>query len=623
MQIFLSYASERKTTAESIAWTLRARGHDVFFDRDDLPTGDTYDDRLQEAVERCDVFVFLISPESVTPGRWTLTELRFAQKRWRNPRHRVIPVLVAPTDKAAIPEYLKVLTILEPSGNVAAEVAEVLSSRRAWPSRRLALPVAVATLLALAAGYAFFRAPALDVDLVAGAIERKSAGLFGEPELFAVPISIRNVGRLPADVAHVTVESDPPGALVERRESEEPGKRLLSEVVFRTSPGNGEASGTGTHTYETFAYVTPARAASAINSWRVCADVQGTRRCTSQSVWRPAGAPGPTSAFPLPDEIVRNAVDVASDAAGFVVATRTPRRLYRLAPDGRIAATRDLDAEPTVLASGSLGLFVGLRPNVIGRIDPDTLTLLSTRELTAPAATTGAFDAPVSTTPASMAQTTSSLFVLTRGGASEAGLFLLDGQLSAARIPSYFSKVSFELRDITLHGDSDVVWGTQTDTTPASLFRFSENTYRQFSGHDFEAVSCALGLAVDGPTLLLPSCKGELQQIDRPDSSIMSRGVRGRLTLPSSLKDVWVTYHMVRRPDRYIVAANLITAPAGEASWSLLLQEISAGSPATLLQIENAHIASLAAEDASVVAILEAKDGRRHTVALRQSPRTQ
>ena len=36
MQIFLSYASEDKAVAEPIAFSLRARGHKVFLDRDDL-----------------------------------------------------------------------------------------------------------------------------------------------------------------------------------------------------------------------------------------------------------------------------------------------------------------------------------------------------------------------------------------------------------------------------------------------------------------------------------------------------------------------------------------------------------------------------------------------------------
>jgi len=36
MNIFLSYASEDRDTAQAVALALRAQGHDVFFDREDL-----------------------------------------------------------------------------------------------------------------------------------------------------------------------------------------------------------------------------------------------------------------------------------------------------------------------------------------------------------------------------------------------------------------------------------------------------------------------------------------------------------------------------------------------------------------------------------------------------------
>src|SRR5262245_36821927 len=123
MRIFMSYASEQKSQAEAIAFSLRSRGHIVFFDRDDLPEGGSYDDRIATAVNRSDLMIFLITPESVTQGRYTLTELRFARAKWPNPSLHVLPVMLAPTSMATIPPYLKAVSVLEPQGNVAAEVA--------------------------------------------------------------------------------------------------------------------------------------------------------------------------------------------------------------------------------------------------------------------------------------------------------------------------------------------------------------------------------------------------------------------------------------------------------------------------------------------------------------------
>ena len=123
MKIFLTYASEQKGIAEAIAFSLRSRNFQVFLDKDDLPPGRSYDEQIETAIEDSDYLLFLISPESVKPGRYTLTELELARRKWRTPDGSVLPVMVAPTPMDAVPQFLRAVTILEPQGNVAAEVA--------------------------------------------------------------------------------------------------------------------------------------------------------------------------------------------------------------------------------------------------------------------------------------------------------------------------------------------------------------------------------------------------------------------------------------------------------------------------------------------------------------------
>jgi hypothetical protein len=123
MRIFMSYASEQKADAEAVAFSLRSRGHMVFFDRDDLPEGTSYDDRIAAAIDRSDLMIFLISPAAIAEGRYTLTELRFARYKWRHPGGRVLPVMMEVTPLPAVPSYLRAVSILEPQGNKAAEVA--------------------------------------------------------------------------------------------------------------------------------------------------------------------------------------------------------------------------------------------------------------------------------------------------------------------------------------------------------------------------------------------------------------------------------------------------------------------------------------------------------------------
>lgn len=153
MRIFLSHASEAAAVAESIELALSGEGHDVFLDRSDLPSGEAYNHRIREAVLQSDLFIFLISPESVTPGRYTLTELDIAKSAWKHPSGHVLPVVVTPTDPKLIPAYLKAVTLLQPQGNVPAAVAGAVARiHRPWyrASRWRAAAVVIA-LLALSA----------------------------------------------------------------------------------------------------------------------------------------------------------------------------------------------------------------------------------------------------------------------------------------------------------------------------------------------------------------------------------------------------------------------------------------------------------------------------------------
>ena len=147
MKIFLTYASEQKSIAEAIAFSLRSRNFQVFLDKDDLPPGRSYDEQIETAIEDSDYLLFLISPESVKPGRYTLTELELARRKWRTPDGSVLPVLVAPTPMSAVPQFLRAVTILEPQGNIAAEVAAHVKQTDRVASRNLIAYFAAAGLI--------------------------------------------------------------------------------------------------------------------------------------------------------------------------------------------------------------------------------------------------------------------------------------------------------------------------------------------------------------------------------------------------------------------------------------------------------------------------------------------
>jgi hypothetical protein len=130
MNVFLSYSSEDRVIAEEIQLALVSDGHVVFFDAQSLPPGGDYRQRIKVAIERADALVCLISPSSVANDSYALTELNLARKRWPSPKQHVVPVIVREVNWALIPPYLKAVTILEPKGNTAAEVAGAVMSLR-------------------------------------------------------------------------------------------------------------------------------------------------------------------------------------------------------------------------------------------------------------------------------------------------------------------------------------------------------------------------------------------------------------------------------------------------------------------------------------------------------------
>lgn len=130
MKLFLSYASEYRTVADEIALALIGAGHELVFDQAWLKAGDDYNSKIRDAFGQVEGLVFLIAPEAVQPGAYALTELMFARERWPHPAQRVLPVMVAPTPLEMVPPYLKAVTILQPSGNVPAEVAHAVPRLR-------------------------------------------------------------------------------------------------------------------------------------------------------------------------------------------------------------------------------------------------------------------------------------------------------------------------------------------------------------------------------------------------------------------------------------------------------------------------------------------------------------
>lgn len=153
--IFLCHASEDKPTVEPIQLALAGAGHRVFFDEQSLPPGGDYHQRIRNAIATCDLFVFIGSEASLKPGKFTLSELKFARERWPSPVNHVLPVVLGDVEPRHLPPYLQATTVLSVDGNAAAEVrgaVEDLAARlpgrtlRRWGSLLAAVFVVAAGL---------------------------------------------------------------------------------------------------------------------------------------------------------------------------------------------------------------------------------------------------------------------------------------------------------------------------------------------------------------------------------------------------------------------------------------------------------------------------------------------
>jgi hypothetical protein len=123
------------------------------------------DRQIEKAIKQSSAFVFLISPQSVREGRYTLTELKFAAKKWPSPANIVMPVLVAPTDLNTFPVYLKGATMLEPHGSLSAEVSAAIASMVSPRSYSKILAIAAAVVVGIGI-YAISSSPNAAPDAV-------------------------------------------------------------------------------------------------------------------------------------------------------------------------------------------------------------------------------------------------------------------------------------------------------------------------------------------------------------------------------------------------------------------------------------------------------------------------
>jgi predicted nucleotide-binding protein len=101
-QVFISYARADFEPVRRIVEELNASGVDTWADFVDLEPGTFWEKAIDDAIRRCDAFVFFMSPESLR-RKWIVHELEAAID---NRSIRIIPVLLYPTLVSELPPSL-------------------------------------------------------------------------------------------------------------------------------------------------------------------------------------------------------------------------------------------------------------------------------------------------------------------------------------------------------------------------------------------------------------------------------------------------------------------------------------------------------------------------------------
>lgn len=590
--------------AEAIVHSIRARGHKVFFDRDRLPPGGTYEDRIESEIGRSNIFVFLISAHSLAPGGFALTELGLAQQKWERPAGRVLPVLIDDSGYDAMPAYLRSVTVLEPKGNVAAETAARIDAMRYLTWGRLAPGLLAVGTVAVAAAWYFYPAPQPELRLTAKQPIPWERGYLGMPAVYNLIYEIANTGALPGKLVSARLVSTPSDAL----SVVDTGPEYSAESPTFVEPG-----GQVTNRFE----VTVEDANSDIR-WRICADeLELGDVCSEDQTWAPVGDFSPATAFTLPDQLSSRTIAVAAAGDDFIVAAVDPNAVYRIAADGAIKASRNIDGEPTALYADSEGIWVGTRgPDEVLKIVGPQLVVGSSATVGFPSSIRGGFDDPVSSTPVSIGRAGDRLWVITRGGAAGSGLIHFSMDLTDPQVPPYFDEIDFDLRDMHLSSNGIEVWGAQTDTTPASLFRFTPERAVTYSGHDYDIAACATDVLVRAEDLLIPDCDGFVRTVVAQGGELRIQGSLESLTGFELDPSRWTEVRLRGKGDG--AAAFLVrTARGGDRTSSLVNILNPVSGLKVPLSIEGPAIRDLAAGEDAFVVVIQDSEGDRETLALR------
>ena len=113
-EVFLSHSSKDRAFAERLVGVLRRRGIPVWYSKTDIRGSQQWHDEIGRALERCDWFVVVLSPDAVG-SIWVRRELMYCLQQNRF-EERIAPLLYRSCDYRKLSWTLPQIQIIDFTG---------------------------------------------------------------------------------------------------------------------------------------------------------------------------------------------------------------------------------------------------------------------------------------------------------------------------------------------------------------------------------------------------------------------------------------------------------------------------------------------------------------------------
>jgi hypothetical protein len=631
MRIFVSYASEDRPKAEDLVSRLRAAGHEVFFDRDDLPPGRTFDDRIRATLHSSDLYIFLITPDAVQPG-YALSELAIARQQWRSPADRVLPVMLRATPDELIPPYLRAGTYLTPAGDFVADVLVVVANRteaRRQSARRRTLVaaglIAIIASFVVAASRWNVTEPHIEAtDLVKLPRDFRRRGTVLEVRMRAV-----NPLESPAVLSDIGVE-------LEDRHLRAENAPSTPEHAIGLEPAT--ATGFDQHIVIVDAATqqpVPEDTLLSSGRWRLCWTYGGARRCDSWQTARPSGDFGPRLQ-PVADPYGTRARFVAAlPGGGFVLGLATPPELVQLTSDGDpdgtpVAAPGEItaltaDGDTVLIGTESASPVAAYATSPLHEMWKREIPKFENKLMSDDDEPEVLMISPISKVPRSIARVGDEVWVVTgnENDEIESALLRLPSPQGGWERPGYETSASLTLRDLRLRVVGHDLWAFSADTSPASVYRIANGKLEELAEHGYDWLACANDVAAAQGRLLFLSCEQELLWARQQPNGLTMDNKRKLTTLQEAGEmNGYVQQDLQTTPGGLTLAVSAFSLD-GEPMHTNVIRVSSAGEERSLVDADFTGTTSLAANDHVAIVVAEGEHQKIAAFRIDYGERTQ